>query len=63
MAAFTHRQATGQAITTPALAEHFGIPHQLADKLINALGEVGEPAHTNRSPITTVNGTPTGGRV
>jgi hypothetical protein len=63
MAAFTHRQATGQAITTPALAEHFGIPHQLADKLIHALGDVGEPVDTNPSPITTVNGTPVVGRV
>jgi hypothetical protein len=63
MAAFTHRQATGHAITTPALAEHFGIPHQLAAKLINALGELGEPANTDRSPITTVNGTPAVGRL
>jgi hypothetical protein len=63
MAAFTHRQATGQPITTPALAEHFGIPHQLADKLIRVLGDVSEPADTNRSPITHVNGTPTAGRV
>ena len=62
MAAFTHRQATGQPITTPALAEHFGIPHTLADRLIRALGETGEPADTS-SPITTVNGTPTVGRL
>jgi hypothetical protein len=63
MAAFTHRQATGQAITTQNLAEHFDIPHQLAAKLNHALGDVGEPADTNRSPITHVNGTPTTGRV
>jgi hypothetical protein len=62
MAAFTHRQATGRSITTPALADHLGIPPELAGTLIHALGDDGDPADTP-APITHVNGTPTTGRL
>jgi hypothetical protein len=62
MAAFTHRQATGQPITAPALADHLGIPPELAGTLIHALGETGDPAEAP-SPITRVNGTPVEGRL
>jgi hypothetical protein len=57
MAAFTHRQATGRPITTPALADHLGIPPELAATLIHALGDDGDPAEPS-TPITHVNGTP-----
>src|SRR4051794_6257557 len=60
MAAFTHRQATGHTITAPALADHLGIPPEVAGDLIHALGELGE---STPAPITHVNGTPTVGRV
>jgi hypothetical protein len=63
MAAFTHRQATGQPITTEALADHLGIPHDLAGNLLGALGDVAKPADTTPSPITRVNGTPIGSRL
>jgi hypothetical protein len=63
MAAFTHRQATGHPITTPALADHLGIPPELAGTLIHALGETGEPADTTPTPSTHVNGTATTGRL
>jgi hypothetical protein len=55
------RQATGQTITAPAIADHLGIPPGLAGELIHALGETGDPADTP-APITHVNGTPTGSR-
>src|SRR3954464_15797318 len=63
MAAFTHRQATGHTITAPALADHLGIPPEVAGDLIHALGELGEPAEPTPAPITHVNGTPATGRV
>jgi hypothetical protein len=63
MAAFTHRQATGQPITAPALADHLGIPPETAGTLIHALGELGEPAEHASAPITHVNGTATTGRL
>ena len=63
MAAFTHRQATGHRITAPALADHLGIPPQLAGTLIHALGDDGEPAEPTPAPITHVNGTATTGRL
>jgi hypothetical protein len=61
MAAFAHRQTTGAPITTSGLAEHLGIPHELAARLIHALGETGDPADTP-TPNTTVNGTLVAGR-
>jgi hypothetical protein len=63
MAAFTHRQATGHTITAPALADHLGIPPEVAGDLIHALGELGEPAEPTPAPITHVNGTHTTGRL
>ena len=62
MATFAHRQATGQTITAPALADHLGITPTLATNLLHALGETGEPADTP-APITHVNGTPVEGRL
>jgi hypothetical protein len=62
MAAFTHRQATGHTITAPALADHLGIPPEVAATLIHALGELGEPTEPTPTPITHVNGTATTGR-
>jgi hypothetical protein len=62
MAAFTHQQATGQPITAPALADHLGIPHQLAATLIHALGDDGDLANTP-APITHVNGHSVEGRL
>jgi hypothetical protein len=63
MAAFTHRQATGHTITAPALADHLGIPPELAGTLIHALGDDGDPADNAPAPITHVNGTATTGRL
>jgi hypothetical protein len=62
MAAFTHRQTTGQPITAPGLADHLNIPPALAGRILHALGEPGHPADIP-APITHVNGTPTGGRL
>ncbi|MCO5992668.1 DUF2637 domain-containing protein [Actinoallomurus rhizosphaericola] len=62
MAVFAHRQATGQAITVPGLADHLGITPQLAAGLLNVLGEPGDPADTP-APITHVNGTQHGSRL
>jgi len=53
-AAFAHHQATGQPITPGTLAEHLGIPADLAGTLLHHLD--GAPP-----PVTTVNGTAPGG--
>jgi hypothetical protein len=62
MAAFAHRQATGQPITAPGLADHLGIPPALAADLLHALGETGDPADAP-APITHANGTHLGSRL
>ena len=54
MAAFAHQQATGQPITSEALASHLNIPSALAGTLLDHIG--GTPP-----PVTTVNGTPLAG--
>src|SRR5215469_7823047 len=63
MAAFTHRQATGQPITTDTLASHLAIPRDLAGQLLHALDD---PAtgDTPPSTVTHANGTsyPAGSR-
>src|SRR5215471_14161450 len=63
MAAFTHRQATGQPITTDTLATHLAISRDLAGQLLHALDD---PAtgDTPPSTVTHANGTsyPAGSR-
>ena len=61
MAAFTHRQATGQHITADTLASHLAIPPALAGQLLHALDD----SATTSSAVTTVNGTsyPAGSRL
>ena len=54
MAAYTHRQATGQPITADTLATHLDIPRDLAGQLIHALGDT-DP--TPSPTVTHVNGT------
>ncbi|HEV2377575.1 MAG TPA: DUF2637 domain-containing protein [Streptosporangiaceae bacterium] len=54
MAAFTHRQATGQPITADTLASHLAIPHTLAGQLLHALDDTTEDS---RPSVTSVNGT------
>ena len=49
MAAFSHRQTTGQAITTDALADHLGIPQGTAAQLLHHLGA--ESSHVNGFPV------------
>ncbi|MEO3785049.1 hypothetical protein ABGB12_17090 [Actinocorallia sp. B10E7] len=49
MAAFSHRQTTGQAITTDALADHLGIPKGTAAQLLHHLGA--ESGHVNGFPV------------
>jgi hypothetical protein len=63
MAAFTHRQATGQPITTDTLATHLAIPHTLASQLLHALDDTATDGAAP-SMVTTVNGTsyPAGSR-
>lgn len=63
MAAFTHQQATGQPITTTALADHLAIPPALAGQLLHALGDTTTTTGIP-SPATAINGTDlaTGGR-
>ncbi len=61
MAAFTHQQATGQPITTDALAAHLAIPGQLAARVIHALDDTANQAPPS-STVTHVNGTQLGGR-
>ena len=56
MAAFAHRQATGQPITTDTLATHLAIPPTLAGQLLHALDDTATTG--NPSPaVTAVNGT------
>jgi hypothetical protein len=58
MAAFTHRQTTGQPITTDTLAAHLAIPRDLAGQLIDALGDTATAdGDTSPPTITHVNGT------
>jgi len=63
MAAFTHRQATGQPITTDTLASHLAIPRTLAGQLLHALDDTAT-GDTPPSTVTHVNGTsyPAGSR-
>jgi hypothetical protein len=53
MAAFAHRQATGQPITADGLADHLGIPPNLAGTLLHHLDGTAIPPS-----VTAVNGTP-----
>ena len=57
MAAFTHRQATGQPITTEGLADHLAIPPALAGQILHALDGTAT-SETLPSPVMHVNGTP-----
>jgi hypothetical protein len=54
MAAFTHRQATGQDMTSETLASHLAIPPDLAAQLLHALGDTGT---TTPPAVTTTNRT------
>jgi hypothetical protein len=64
MAAFTHRQATGQPITTDTLASHLAIPRDLAGQLLHVLDDTTVTGNTSSSLVTQVNGTsyPVGSR-
>jgi hypothetical protein len=64
MAAFTHRQATGQPITTDTLATHLVISRDLAGQLLHALDDTAATGDTPPSTLTNVNGTsyPAGSR-
>ena len=55
MAAFTHRQTTGQDITADTLASHLAIPPDLAGQLLHALNGTGTT--TTPPAVTTTNGT------
>jgi hypothetical protein len=57
MAAFTHRQATGQPITADTLATHLAIPPALAGQLLHALDDTTATGDTPSSTVTHVNGT------
>lgn len=61
MAAFAHRQATGQPITADALAAHLAIPGQLAARVLHALDDTASQAPSPPSTVTHVNGTPLAG--
>jgi hypothetical protein len=63
MAAFTHRQATGQPITADTLATHLAIPPTLAGQLLYALDDTA-PGDAPSSTVTHANGTsyPAGSR-
>jgi hypothetical protein len=61
MAAYAHRQTTGQPITVDALAEHLAIPGQLAARVIHALDDTADQAPP-LAPVTHINGTPLGSR-
>ena len=54
MAAFAHQQATGQPITSEALAAHLNIPPALAGTLLHDIGGTSPP-------VTAINGTPLAG--
>ena len=63
MAAFTHRQATGQPITTDTLADHLAIPPALAGQLLHALGDTTttaprRPSRPSTAPISPIGGRP-----
>jgi hypothetical protein len=64
MAAFTHRQATGQPITADTLASHLAISRNLAGQLLHALDDTTVTGDTSPSMVTHVNGTsyPVGSR-
>jgi hypothetical protein len=64
MAAFTHKRATGQSITTDTLATHLAIPHTLAGQLLHALDGTAAIDGTPVSMVTHANGTshPAGSR-
>ena len=64
MAAFTHRQATGQPITAATLAANLAIPPALAGQLLHALDDTAPTGGTPSPAVTTVNGTsyPVGSR-
>ena len=64
MAAFTHRQATGQHITADTLASHLAIPPALAGQLLHALDDTATTEGTQSPAVTHVNGTsyPAGSR-
>jgi hypothetical protein len=57
MAAFTHRQATGNDITVDTLASHLAVPPALAGRLLHALDDTGPSAAIPSSLIGHVNGT------
>jgi hypothetical protein len=63
MAAFTHRQATGQPITADTLATHLAIPPILAGQLLHVLDDTA-PGDAPPSTVTHANGTsyPVGSR-
>jgi hypothetical protein len=64
MAAFTHRQATGQPITADTLSSHLAISRDLADQLLHVLDDNAVTGDTSSSMVTHVNGTnyPVGSR-
>ena len=64
MAAFTHRQATGQPITADTLASHLAIPPALAGQVLHALDDTATTEGTPSPAVTAVNGTsyPAGSR-
>jgi hypothetical protein len=64
MAAFTHRQATGQPITADTLASNLAIPPALAGQVLHALDDTATTEGTSSPAVTAVNGTsyPAGSR-
>jgi hypothetical protein len=64
MAAFAHRQATGQPITADTLASHLAIPPALAAQLLHALDGTAPTGGISSSAVTAVNGAsyPSGSR-
>lgn len=64
MAAFTHRQTTGQPITADTLATNLAIPHTLAGQLLCALDDTATSGSEPPSMVTHMNGTsyPAGSR-
>jgi hypothetical protein len=48
MAAFAHRQTTGQPISATALAEHLGIPHGIATAVLRDLHTDDDPDNGSR---------------
>jgi hypothetical protein len=57
MAAFSHRQATGQPMTTDTLASHLAIPRDLAGQLLHALDDTAATGDVPSSTVTRANGT------